>query len=177
MNKRTPGTLPVAGLLGLAPLACSLSPQPVQGQGGPKTHPFADRGGSLKERLERRWAFEKQGAWAFVEGESAGINKRIGALGRDKALAELDEAQQAYPKKLDVNYYRARVYLNAGDTKKALEEYTKLMKLPARNEFDYEARVVVLFKTDQFDQALENLNEAIRRLPAAPSNHCRGVTR
>jgi tetratricopeptide (TPR) repeat protein len=103
-----------------------------------------DRGGSLKERLVRRWEYEKKGDWTQVECESWFINKRIGALGLEKAVAELNDAERAFPKEPDVLFYRGSAYLQSGERDKALAEFKALMNLQPRNEFDHTARSEML---------------------------------
>jgi tetratricopeptide (TPR) repeat protein len=104
------------------------------------TAAIEDRGGSLKERLVRRWEYGKKGDWIQVDCESWFMNKRIDALGLEKAVAELNDAERTFPKEPDVLFFRGSANLRFGERDKALAEFEALMGLQPRNEFDHTAR-------------------------------------
>lgn len=92
----------------------------------------------------------------------------------DEALAELELAEQLGLDRFEAHAMRGGFYDAAGNTGKAIQEYTSLMRHPEARPYGLIERAGCLVELGDLDQALDDANEAVAELPDEKSYFVRG---
>ncbi|MGH3693053.1 MAG: tetratricopeptide repeat protein [Pseudonocardiaceae bacterium] len=93
----------------------------------------------------------------------------------DEALTEVDRAVELGLDKWEGHRMRAEIYDESGKTSTAIQEYTYLLQNPSYRGLGLRGRASCLTDLGDFDQALQEADDAVSTLPDENSYTTRGV--
>ncbi len=89
----------------------------------------------------------------------------------DKALEAYNESMSYDDSKADVFYLRGETYTALEEYQNAIADYRAAIERFSRYDKAYQSLGYAYYKTGQFDQAMEALNQALEITPANPTAH------
>lgn len=110
-----------------------------------------------------------------INAEIKKAYKDVASLNKAKkysvAINLLDGIQKKYPQLSGPDYQKARIYLNQGKLRQALESVELSLKNNQRNYFSLNLKGIILKESGQFEQSKEVYLEAIKVYPPHPNSH------